>query len=245
MNRLKELRQEKKLSQFDIADMLLVSTKTISRWESGESQIKPDKAKALANFFGVSVGYLLGLDEATEPKFLTLDKTRKFFNLSIDTLSVLLGLPKEVLETWENEKNFIPFKEASKLYNYLDITRDNFIKIVADNNLEFDFTIADFFNEIDIEELNKVSLKKQEEAKQAYTFLESYIDDPIKFNRLKKGLSDIDEGYFSIVLRLVIADKELGTNFSDILIDYITLDKRDREIAYDLIKKLASRNTDN
>ena len=42
MNRLKELRQEKKLSQKAIAEMLAVNEKTVSRWENEESQIKPD-----------------------------------------------------------------------------------------------------------------------------------------------------------------------------------------------------------
>lgn len=62
MNRLKELRQEKGLSQKAIAELLSINEKTIYRWENGESQIKPDKAQALADFFGVSVGYLLGYD---------------------------------------------------------------------------------------------------------------------------------------------------------------------------------------
>lgn len=60
MNRLKELRQEKKLSQKEIALELQTPLRTYQRWENEESQIKPDKAQALADFFGVSVGYLLG-----------------------------------------------------------------------------------------------------------------------------------------------------------------------------------------
>lgn len=66
MNRLKELRQEKKLSQKELADYLGVNEKTISRWENGESTIKSDKAKALADHFGVSVGYLLGYSDKEE-----------------------------------------------------------------------------------------------------------------------------------------------------------------------------------
>ncbi|HEM5153573.1 TPA: helix-turn-helix transcriptional regulator [Streptococcus suis] len=68
MNRLKELRQEKKLSQKEIALELQVPLRTYQRWENGESQIKPDKAQALADHFGVPVGYLLGfmVDEVTE-----------------------------------------------------------------------------------------------------------------------------------------------------------------------------------
>lgn len=62
MNRLKELRQEKKLSQKEIAKEMSISEKTLSCWENGESQIKPEKAKQLADYFGVSVGYLLGYE---------------------------------------------------------------------------------------------------------------------------------------------------------------------------------------
>ncbi|WP_172935206.1 helix-turn-helix transcriptional regulator [Streptococcus sp. 2106] len=62
MNRLKELRKEKKLSQKEIAKEMSISEKTLSRWENGESQIKPEKAKQLADYFGVSVANLLGYE---------------------------------------------------------------------------------------------------------------------------------------------------------------------------------------
>lgn len=62
MNRLKELRQEKKLSQKEMALELHTPLRTYQRWENGESQIKPDKAQQLADFFCVSVGYLLGYE---------------------------------------------------------------------------------------------------------------------------------------------------------------------------------------
>ncbi len=60
MNRLKELRKEKKLTQQELADYMHITRRGYQKWENGESQIKPDKAKELADFFGVSVSYLLG-----------------------------------------------------------------------------------------------------------------------------------------------------------------------------------------
>ncbi|WP_247942097.1 helix-turn-helix domain-containing protein [Streptococcus mitis] len=66
MNRLKELRKEKKLSQKEIAKEMSISEKTLSRWENEESQIKPEKAQQLADYFGVSVGYLLGFSNDVE-----------------------------------------------------------------------------------------------------------------------------------------------------------------------------------
>ena len=63
MNRLKELRKDKKISQTTLAKLLNVNEKTISRWENGESNIKPEKAKLLADYFSVPVSYLLGYDD--------------------------------------------------------------------------------------------------------------------------------------------------------------------------------------
>ncbi|HEW0228814.1 TPA: helix-turn-helix transcriptional regulator [Streptococcus pneumoniae] len=62
MNRLKELRQEKKLSQKEIAETLGFSLRSFQRMENGESQIKPEKAQLLADYFGVSVANLLGYE---------------------------------------------------------------------------------------------------------------------------------------------------------------------------------------
>lgn len=60
MNKLKELRKAKKISQNTLASFLGVNEKTISRWENGESQINSKKVEKLADYFGVSVAYLLG-----------------------------------------------------------------------------------------------------------------------------------------------------------------------------------------
>lgn len=68
MNRLKKLRQEKKLTRDKLSQELDINLRTIQRWENGENQIKPDKAKMLADFFGVSVGYLLGYEPEGMPK---------------------------------------------------------------------------------------------------------------------------------------------------------------------------------
>lgn len=68
MNRLKELRKEKKLSQDKLSKELDINLRTIQRWENGESQIKPDKAQQLADIFGESVGYILGYEPEGMPK---------------------------------------------------------------------------------------------------------------------------------------------------------------------------------
>ena len=76
MNRLKELRKQKKLTQQGLADEISVSKITILRWENGERQIKEEKAQQLADYFGVSIGYLLGYSEYPD-KDLAYDDLRK------------------------------------------------------------------------------------------------------------------------------------------------------------------------
>lgn len=86
MNRLKELRKEKKKSQKEIANLLEINEKTISRWEKGERPIKTQKAQELAEYFGVSVGYLLGEDERRRANYIssTLEKYRDNMDSPVD-----------------------------------------------------------------------------------------------------------------------------------------------------------------
>ena len=72
MNRLKSLRKEVGLSQRELAEEVGVSYRTIQNWENGVNQIKPDKAQLLADYFGVSVGYLLGIDTPEKDGFTEL-----------------------------------------------------------------------------------------------------------------------------------------------------------------------------
>lgn len=62
MNRIKQLRKEKKLSIVDVAEHMGVQKLNVLKWEHGTSQISIREAKKLADFFGVSVGYLLGYE---------------------------------------------------------------------------------------------------------------------------------------------------------------------------------------
>ena len=56
------MRKDKGLSQQALAQQIGVHYRTLQNWENGKTHIKPEKAEQLADFFGVSVGYLLGLD---------------------------------------------------------------------------------------------------------------------------------------------------------------------------------------
>ena len=57
------LRKENGISQAELADKLELSKKTIERLERGENNPKMETVCALANYFSVSVDYLLGKEE--------------------------------------------------------------------------------------------------------------------------------------------------------------------------------------
>jgi len=60
MIRLLELRTEKELSQRQMAKALNVSQGTYNNWENSNTQPSIEQLVALAEFFGVSVDYLIG-----------------------------------------------------------------------------------------------------------------------------------------------------------------------------------------
>lgn len=68
MDRLKELRNERRLLQKDIARVLQCSTTVYCRYENGSRETPKDVMLKLADFYGVSVDYLMGRDETTQQK---------------------------------------------------------------------------------------------------------------------------------------------------------------------------------
>lgn len=79
MNNLRSLRKQKNLAIVEVAEKIGVSKLTVLRWEHGTNQISMGKAKKLAEYFGVSVGYLLGLDTPAKDSIAELiDKVNEW-----------------------------------------------------------------------------------------------------------------------------------------------------------------------
>lgn len=78
--RLKELRKDRKLTQKQLAEDLGIATSTIIKYERGEREPNIQNIKRFAQYFGVSVDYLLGFDA----DFSTLDLTSKRLTLFDD-----------------------------------------------------------------------------------------------------------------------------------------------------------------
>ena len=131
MNRLKELRQKKGDTQEDVAKVMGVTRRGYQKWENGESQIKPEKARQLADYFGVNVAYLLGFeDKQNILKIIQSNEFKKLLNdIDIEKINELSSAYKNVEEHINN-----PVK-----YN-------NFGKGLLNHSQSYMFTIEELIN---------------------------------------------------------------------------------------------------
>lgn len=61
--RFRELRKERKISLIALSKELNIAISTLSRWENGKTDITGENLIALAQYFGVSADYFLGLED--------------------------------------------------------------------------------------------------------------------------------------------------------------------------------------
>lgn len=117
--RLKQLRNEKKINQRELANFLKVAPSTISMYESGQREPNFEVLESLADFFNVDLNYLLGKSDKTTK--LMLENEQKPQGLKIPVLgTVAAGIPisavedildyEEVPQSWESQGEFFALK---------------------------------------------------------------------------------------------------------------------------------------
>lgn len=91
MNRIKELRKRKGLTLDDMSELTGINRATLNRYENGKSEPKLNTWVDLANYFGVSVGYLQGFDGAEMYKYIVFNKNTKAVQKTGNDLQGLLS----------------------------------------------------------------------------------------------------------------------------------------------------------
>lgn len=114
-NRIKELRSQKGLLQKELAFYLGVSQGTMSFWESGKIDIDTISLQKLADFFGVSVDYLLCHDSSPASSSV---RVPVFGN-------VAAGIPIEAITDVEDWEELSPDMARSGQYVALKIHGDS------------------------------------------------------------------------------------------------------------------------
>lgn len=97
VERLKELRKTERISQQKLAKILNVSPNCISSWERGKGEPNLDIIIAIAKYFDVTCGYLLGVEDywvATTTLAFLLSKGTSNVYLKLTTLNLSSPLIK-------------------------------------------------------------------------------------------------------------------------------------------------------
>lgn len=105
MNRIREVRKAKKLSQTELAEMLHVHQTAVSQWENGKTEPDMDNLCRIADIFGVTVDYLLGVD--TQSKTIDEQLSEIDFALSGEIRDLNDEEKQDVLD-------FVRFKRAQR-----------------------------------------------------------------------------------------------------------------------------------
>ena len=112
------LREERDLTQEDMANIIGVSRVAISQWETTKEIIPLDKLNKYANYFNVSMDYILGISNVKNYniKNKELDRNiissrlveiRKNNNLSQTALAKLLNTTHSTISSYESGKTLI------------------------------------------------------------------------------------------------------------------------------------------
>ena len=99
--RLIKLREEKKLTKKEVAEFLKIDQSTYGKYELGKREPDYDTLLRLADFFEVSVDYLLCRSNIRK---FGKTETKAFHNLDVD------GLPSEAIKQVEDYIEFVKQK---------------------------------------------------------------------------------------------------------------------------------------
>ena len=117
--RLKQLRNEKKINQRELANFLKVAPSTISMYESGQREPNFEVLESLADFFNVDLNYLLGKSDKTTK--LIIEDSQPPQGLKIPVLgTVAAGIPisavedildyEEIDPSWKSQGEFFALR---------------------------------------------------------------------------------------------------------------------------------------
>lgn len=124
-NRLKELRKEKGLTQAELAQVINTNQSQYGKYENGKTNLSLENAKILADYFGVSPAYLLGLEtefepvESRETQFQMLVKDRK---LSLREISEDTGINYSTIGNYNQGTRIPNARNAAILVDYFRVS---------------------------------------------------------------------------------------------------------------------------
>lgn len=138
LNKVKEIRNELELSQEDIAKVLNVKRGTYASWECGSDVIPTRQIYKLAEYFKLSIDYLLEISNQGHMVYHGSDinlsgvgnniyNLRKKNNLSQKDFAESIGINQSTLWAYEKGKTLITLSSLISLAKVYNITIDSIL----------------------------------------------------------------------------------------------------------------------
>lgn len=122
---IKKLREERKLSQKDIADHLGVTRQAVNSYECGRREPDYEVLIKLADFFEVSVDYLLGRTTSRNINNFNLGETEATYETNNGLNGTFCNRELEFMDArllkWIMDKNNLKYIEFAKYVQTLDL----------------------------------------------------------------------------------------------------------------------------
>lgn len=116
LNRIKLLRKEKSLTLDGLSNKIGISRATLNRYENGDSEPKIETWEKIANFFNVSVPYIMGFVDEKEDNNLSEDYISYIdYNLSLD--SKIKTQLLNILDNYEEDNSKIHVGALNDILN--------------------------------------------------------------------------------------------------------------------------------
>lgn len=156
MNRIKELRKQNNYTLQNVADAIGVSNGTVANYENGKREPKLATWQNLADFFGVTVPYLQGVDNLLPQKnnFENFDNFKKNLEASGHTIEENSYRAFELFELQgiDNALNL-----GHDYYKYFSDTEIDDILLSVENTYEMWVLLADNNIKISKDERDKIN----------------------------------------------------------------------------------------
>ena len=109
VERLKQLRASKRVTQEALARTFSVAQSTVGMWESGKREPDFETLQSLADYFGVTTDYLLGKSDTPNPQQQKKPTPIEGLAADISNMLVERGIVGEGEELTADQKNHLLF----------------------------------------------------------------------------------------------------------------------------------------
>lgn len=111
IEKLKELRKNKKITQEQLADQLDISRSKVSSWETNRRDMSITEAIKLANIYEVSLDNLFEINKITEEEYVKIsDKFLKSKNIMLEEKVRIIELLRECLKKYNVDEFYENYK---------------------------------------------------------------------------------------------------------------------------------------